>query len=219
MPLEHKSIVEIVVEEMERQILNRELKPGQHITEESLTSKWKISRSSLREAFRILESQGFVTHEPRRGIRVSCITSHTVKEVYQVRAALEGLVLELAVQESADEVEDKLKNLNEKMKIQTEKGDLKAYHELNMKFHETLIHASRNEFLIKVLTPINKVAERFRAELFISQGVEKSLTNHEEIILAFENGDPKAAGEKRTKAILEFGEMVGAMFNENFHKE
>ncbi|MGD9125515.1 MAG: GntR family transcriptional regulator, partial [Desulfarculaceae bacterium] len=153
MGLTHKSIVERVVEELEGQILNGELEPGQRITEEGLSSKWKVSRSSLREAFRILESQGFVIHEPRRGVRVSVITPRTVREVYQVRAALEGLTLQLAVQENPPKIVDKLKSLHERMKSNVCKGDLAAYHKLNQQFHETFICASKNEYLIQTLTP------------------------------------------------------------------
>jgi DNA-binding GntR family transcriptional regulator len=215
MGLTHKSIVERVVEELEGQILNGELEPGQRITEEGLSSKWKVSRSSLREAFRILESQGFVIHEPRRGVRVSVITPRTVREVYQVRAALEGLTLQLAVQENPPKIVDKLKSLHERMKSNVCKGDLAAYHKLNQQFHETFICASKNEYLIQTLTPINKLAKRFRAEVFISsRGVKKSLVNHAKIVEAFENGNPEAAGEMRKQTVLEFGKMLETLLEE-----
>ena len=219
MQLTHKSIVETAVEELERQILNRELKPDQRITEESLIKKWKISRSSLREAFRILEGQGFVSREPRRGVRVTNITPQSLREIYQVRAALEGLTLQLAVEENDPMVVLKLKDFLKKMEGKTAKGDRKAFHKLNMQFHETLIRASKNEYLIKILSPINKLVERFRAELFISQGVEKSLANHTEIVLAFEIGDPEAAGEMRMRAVLEFGKRLEVLLEEKMEKE
>lgn len=220
MRLSHQSIVAKVVEELEQQILSGSLRPGARITEESLSKKWEVSRSSLREAFRILESQGYVDHSPRRGIKVAVITPRKVREVYQVRAALEGLTVQLAVEKNDPKVIGRLEKLHERMQRKVSQGDLKEYQKLNQQFHEIMIKASDNEFMIQTLTPINKLAKRLRAEVFVSpQGVEKSLLNHAALISAFKNGDSRQAGETRAQTVLEFGNMLESLLEEKIKME
>lgn len=220
MRLSHQSIVAKVVEELEQRILSGALQPGERITEESLSKQWEVSRSSLREAFRILESQGFVDHTPRRGIKVAVITPRKVREVYQVGAALEGLTVQLAVEKNDPKVIERLQKLQKRMQAKVSEGDIKEYQKLNQQFHEILIKASDNEFIIKTLTPINKLAKRLRAEVFVSpQGVEKSLLNHAVIISAFKNGNSKEAGETRAHTVLEFGKMLESLLDEKIKME
>jgi DNA-binding GntR family transcriptional regulator len=220
MRLSHQSLVARVVEEMEQQILNGQLPPGQRITEESLSKQWEVSRSSLREAFRILESQGFVEHTPRRGVKVTEINPTTVREVYQVRAALEGLTVRLAVESKNSKVLAHLTKLHQRMQEKAAKGDRKQFQELNQQFHEVMIKASQNQYLIQTLTPINKMTMRLRAEVFISpQGMEQSLLNHAELLHSFTSGDAKAAGELRTETVLRFGEILATLLEEKMRLE
>lgn len=220
MGLSHQSIVAKVVEELEQRILKGELRPGQRITEESLSKSWEVSRSTLREAFRILESQGFVEHTPRRGIKVAVVTPRRVREVYQVRAALEGLMVRLAVENHDPRVVPRLEKLHQRMQGKAEEGDLKAFQKLNQQFHEMVIQASDNEFMVQTLTPINKLAQRLRAEVFATpQGVEQSLQNHAALISAFKSGDAQQAGEARAQTVLAFGQMLASLLREKMNQE
>ena len=220
MRLSHQSIVARVVEELEQSILRGDLRPEQRLTEESLSKRWEVSRTSIREAFRILESQGYVDHIPRRGVTVAVISPRKAREVYQVRAALEGLTVQLAVENHRPQVVERLERLHQRMQARVEKGDLKEYQKLNQQFHEIMINASENEYLIRTLTPINKMAKRLRAEVFVSpQGMEQSLHNHALIIRSFKKGDSKAAGEMRAQTVLKFGEMLASLLEEKMKME
>ena len=95
--INQKSLAEHIVEDLEQKIIVGILQPGQRIIEEALCKTYGVSRSPVREAFHILESQGFVIREPRRGISVAEITPREAEEIYRIRASLEGLAMSLAV--------------------------------------------------------------------------------------------------------------------------
>jgi len=94
----HKSLVESIVEDLQDKIIRGQLKPGQRMVEAELCEKMGISRSPLREGFRILESQGFLAHEPRKGMHVSRVSLEELENIYVIRANLESLATKLAVQ-------------------------------------------------------------------------------------------------------------------------
>lgn len=215
MSLKHKSVVERLVEELENRILKGQLKPGQKIPEEALCEEWEVSRASLREAFRILESQGFVVREPRRGVRVTLVTPEWVQEVYQVCASLESTATRLAVERQDPKVINKLRSLHKRMLSAHAKDDVKAYTRFNQEFHDTIIHGSGNEFLVQMLSPINKMTKRFRCEVLMVPGrIPKSLASHDHIISLFENKQAGEAEALRKATILKFGEEIISILEE-----
>jgi len=139
--IKHKSLVEEIVQGLERRILEGTLKPGQRIIEGTLCKTLGVSRSPVREAFRILESKGFVTAEPRKGISVANITHQELNDINVIRANLESLATYLAVKKQNPNVLKKLKELHRQMRNAARNESINAYFNLNLKFHETLINA------------------------------------------------------------------------------
>ncbi len=76
--------------------MTHELSPGERIIEDARCKTLGVSRSPLREAFRILESMGFVTREPRKGISVAEVTPEEAENIHLMRANLESLAVYLA---------------------------------------------------------------------------------------------------------------------------
>lgn len=220
MSLKHKSIVERLVEELENRILKGQLEPGQKIPEEALCEEWQVSRASLREAFRILESQGFVVREPRRGVRVTVITPEWVREIYQVCASLESTATRLAVERQDPKVIKKLRSLHKRMLNAHAKNDVKGYTRLNQEFHDTIIQGSGNDFLVHMLSPINKMTKRFRCEVLTVPGrIPRSLASHEHIIGLFERNEAEEAESLRKETILKFGDEIISILKERDVKQ
>jgi len=99
---------------LEQRIINREFLPGSRLVEEELVNVFKVSRSPVREALRLVERDGLVIIESRRGARVSLMNSSDLNEVYECRLALEGLATECAAKNCEDN--DKL-NLRRRLKF------------------------------------------------------------------------------------------------------
>jgi len=199
----HKSLVESIVEDLQSKIIKGQLKPGQRMVEAELCGKMGISRSPLREAFRLLESQGFLAHEPRKGMHVSVVSMEELENIYVIRANLESLATNLAVNNGDSHILEELKKLHREMILAAEEGDLGAYHRLNLKFHEVLTAASRNRRLTELIETFVKQTNRYRVVVFSTPGkLQASIQNHENLIRSFEKGDAKEAERVRKEAIL-----------------
>lgn len=201
--IKQKSLAEHIVEDLEQKIISRTLKPGQRIIEESLCKTFGVSRSPVREAFQILESRGFVVREPRKGISVAKITHQEADDIYRIRAGLEGLALSLAVRKQTPDFIVKLKTLHDRMIRASANENVKAYNDLNRKFHEMIVNACGNRRLIQLIGNFDKQTMRYRLAVVNSPGwMESSTRIHGAIIDAFEAGDADAAERIRKSAIL-----------------
>jgi len=212
----HKSLVESIVDDLQIKILKGQLKPGQRMVEAELCEKMGISRSPLREAFRILESQGFLAHEPRKGMHISRVSFEELENIYVIRANLESLATNLAVSNGDPQTLEELKRLHYEMIKVAGDGDTGAYHRLNLRFHQVLTEASLNKRLIELIDTFVKQTNRYRVVVFSTPGkLQASIQNHEDLIRSFEKGDAEEAERVRKAAILNNIEVL----RENFIQE
>ena len=206
----HKSLVEHIAEHLEEKIISGALKPGQRIIEESLTQAFGVSRSPVREAFRILEIQGFVTREPRKGISVARVSPQEVEETYLIRANIESLAVRLAIQKQNPEILQQLKTLQGRMADAAASHDLQQYYHLNFQFHETFTNGCENKRLVKLVETFSKQTRCHRLMLVSRQDLmsmpgwmQASLKNHGKLIQAFEDRNRESGERIRKKQILD----------------
>jgi len=201
--INHKSLVEHIVENIEQQIIDGTLKPGEHIIEAALCKKWDISRSPIREAYRIMESRGYVERIPRRGVYVAKVSPQEAEDIYRIRANLESLATYLAVKNMDPETLKQMKALHRKMIKLAEKEDLSEYYRFNLRFHKILTNACGNKRLIQMIDTFVKQTWRYRVEvLYIPGRLKASIENHEKIIRSIERGDAEQAELLRKNTIL-----------------
>lgn len=213
--LEHKSLVDSIVKNIEEQVFNGELRPGEWVRELNLCEELGVSRSPVREALLILESQGFLVKEARKGVRVAKITYKEAVDAYIIRSNLESLATFLAVKQGHPSLAAELKALNRRMAKACGAGNKKQYYQLNTRFHQTLIGGCDNERLIQMLQVFNKQTQRYRQGVLYRPGrMEESLERHELLIKSIEDGDAEAAERIRKKAILGNIKHLRHMFNE-----
>ena len=194
-----KALVAKIAEDIEKKILRGILKPGQRIIEWELCKEYKISQSPVREALRVLESQGYVIREQWKGVSVTKVTVEDLKEIYLIRAYLQSLAVYLAVQKQNSVVIKKLKKLHEEMIKAEARGDGIEYFNLNLRFHETLVKACESERIINLIQAFEKQTKRFRINPHQLPGMmKKSIESHEKIIKSFMAGDARRA-EQVTK--------------------
>ena len=96
------SLHEEVLSKIRQMILQGELEPGSRIVERSLCERFKVSRTPLREAFKVLRSEGLVEILPNRGARVPAFRKKEICDAMEIMAALEGLAGELAAERARD---------------------------------------------------------------------------------------------------------------------
>ncbi len=207
--IRHSSIVDEIVRQIEQRIERGELAPEQRLHEEVCAAEWRVSRPSLREAFRVLESQGYIQREPRKGVFVTKITPQKVLDVYQMRSVLEGLAARLMVEHGNELVLRRLEDLDKNMRAANAVGNAALRATLNQDFHSLMINASGNEVLRMHLIPINKMIKRCRAIAFADPDLlPDSDATHSEIIECMRRGDAERVERLRRQRILQFGELI-----------
>ena len=139
-----KSLHHELVDRLQTLIINSELKPGAKVPEKELCDQFGVSRTPLREALKVLASDGLVRLEPNRGAWVTQVTEEEVAEVFPVLGALEALSGELACKHISDaEIED-VRALHAEMIESYGRRDLDAYFSINQKIHRAILMAARN---------------------------------------------------------------------------
>lgn len=163
----HESLAEGVARNIREAILLGKLRPGEKIIENELANRMRISRSTVREALRILEQEGLITLFPRKGARVTEISLREVKEIYAIRANLESLAAKLAISNLKTTQMERMENLIKRMSIETKKNDIENVIKLNEKFHELIVNAGDNQRLNQLIQSLKNQIQRFRiASLF-----------------------------------------------------
>ncbi len=188
-PIErHLTLRERIVEFIKDAVISGSLKPGERVPESEIAERFGISRTPIREAFRQLESEGFLIMTPRKGAVVSPITDKDVREFYAIKSLLEGYAAEKACMELTDKEIKKLKDLNAEMEKSQEKGNVKNFFKLDNQFHEVFIKGCRNEKLCALIHQLVEQFERFRITALSLPGrMQNSVMQHKEIIEAIED--------------------------------
>lgn len=199
---EYLPLRDVVFNTLRQAILKGELEPGERLMEIQLADRLGVSRTPVREAIRKLELEGLVIMVPRKGAEVAGITEKGMKDVLEVRKALEELAVELACQKVTEEniqyLEQHLVDFEKAIK----NGDLTNIAEMDVDFHDTIYSATDNEKLVQMLYNLREQMYRYRVEYIKDQATRMILlTEHKEIIETLKNRDVKAAKEAIAKHI------------------
>lgn len=181
---------ERIVEFIKDAIVKGDLRPGERVPEQEIAESFGISRTPIREAFRQLESEGFITVTPRKGAVVSPITDKDVSEFYTIKSLLEGYAARTACEKLDAKAIKKLESLNAQMARYAEKDDVKNFFKLDNQFHDTFLTACGNDKLCGLVHQLVQQFERFRITALALPGrMKESVAQHEEIVKAFKEGN------------------------------
>ena len=145
------TLVHQIANALRDNILTGKLKAGGQLLEDKLKQDFDVSRTPLREAFRVLEKEGLVEILPWKGAFVKKISRNDVKEIFPLRANLEGLAARLAYENSAQRHADEMEKCLEHMQLAIDKNDFAEYSKHHIAFHDVFINASQNQTLIDII--------------------------------------------------------------------
>ena len=199
---EYLPLRDVVFNTLRQAILRGELKPGERLMEIQLANKLGVSRTPIREAIRKLELEGLVLMIPRRGAEVAEITEKSLRDVLEVRRALEELSVQLACERITEEQIEELKLAAKEFEIVLKSGDVTAYAEADVKFHDIIYFATDNQRLISLLYNLREQMYRYRVEYLKSTEIhEQLLREHQHIIEMLESRNREKAIEAVCKHI------------------
>lgn len=207
-----KSLSRMVSEEIKEAIMKGVLKPGDKLVETSLTESLGVSRTPLREAFRELAAEGYITVVPHKGAYVSSLSENDVLDLYAISSVLEGLATRLAAQNIETENDrKKLQSLYDELKEQNDKGNVDAYWAANRNFHQFIAEASGNPRLLGLIENMRRQILKTRViSMRYPERLENSMAEHKEILDAILASEGKKAEtlvighlEKQRKFVLD----------------
>lgn len=172
-------------------ILNGRLKPGERLHQDQLAIALGVSRMPVREAIRQLTAEGLVQSFPHRGAFVSSLDPDKIRELYEVRAALEGLAILHAVPRMTPQVIVALHEILCRLIEAEAAGDDEATIEHDRALHDTLIASAGMPYLRELIEQARRKSDAFRrAHTYIIPGRSaNSNAEHAQIITAVERGD------------------------------
>lgn len=174
-----------LVDRLQLVIISGELEPGSKVPEKELCTRFGVSRTPLREALKVLASDGLVRLEPNRGAWVTTVTISEVEEVFPVLGALEALSGKLACLHITVEEIDAVSALHDQMIKSYENRDLDAYFSTNQKIHRAILLAARNDTLTTSCQALSLRMQRARYLANMTEGRWYDAVQEHEKILKF----------------------------------
>jgi GntR family transcriptional regulator, transcriptional repressor for pyruvate dehydrogenase complex len=217
--LEPIRVFELAVDQIRTMILNGVYAVGEKLpSEQELSSQLSVGRSSVREALRVIEAEGFI--EIKRGLGAFVVQNskettnkekelinwleqreETIEQVLQVRESIEGLAASLAAEHASEEFVDVIKNLEERFSLKVDEiasgknecleDCINDIAQLDEKFHLAIGEASGNDIVFEILShilPAYYVSNK--SLLYLSKNLEKNKREHNAIVKALINRDP-----------------------------
>ena len=176
---------------LKEDILNQEYDKEEILNERKISDELRVSRSPVREALKALEAEDWVEYIPYKGIVVKKMTEADLKNIFQIRRALELLAVEIAVPNlTANNIKD-LEACYEIQKNMLVKPENQLFIEMDVKFHGILMAATDNKILIKMISDIRDKIRRFGMNAIFSGAHRyvETVEEHEAILNAIKSND------------------------------
>ena len=195
---DRETLREKTADRLREAILNHYFAPGDRLIERKLCELTGVSRTSVREALRQLESEGLIDTIPNRGPVVASLTFEDAQNIYEVREALEGLAARLFVERASEEDVRELARAEEHLSMTTRKGDVHGATKALDAFYRVLFEGSGNPVAASLTRTLLARMHYLRATTIHRESekeLQAQLKNFRRIVTAVKKRDAKAASD------------------------
>ncbi len=191
-PIQRRPLHNELADRLRHMIVEGELAPGEKLAEKELCLQFGVSRTPLREAMKVLATEGLVLLTPNRGCAVARLTLADLDEAFPIMGALEALSGELACLHITDAELVRIRDLHERMVRKYEAGALRDYFKLNEQIHQLILSAARNPTLSQMQLSLSGRVRRARYMANMSPARwTRAVAEHEKILEALAARDGK----------------------------
>ena len=207
------SLHQEVTDRLRDMIVEGKLTPGDRIPEGRLCDDFGVSRTPLREALKVLASEGLVEPIPNRGSRVTRITPEEVGELFEAVSGIERLAGELAAQRASEKDLSQLRDMQERMEGYHRTGRRPDYFRVNERIHRAIVDLADNSVLKATHETLMVRVRRARYLAIMSQERwDESVREHAAILGALVARDSDRAGALILRHVRRTGEVVRESF-------
>ena len=209
-PLEApRSLAEDAADRIRQEILSGGFLQGEHLVEARIAEQLNVSRGPVREAFKLLRAEGLLDEEPRRGTFVVSLSPADVREIYGLRAAIEGRAARLLATDPAPAAVAELRSLLDSIEDAVRDGEPASVFRRDLEFHDGLCRLSGNARLHEVFV---RYVPMLRALLRLDEHVYRSLDDiamqHRPLLEAIESGDAEEAARHAEEHSDHAGDLI-----------
>jgi len=198
-----------IYEQIRKAIILRKLPEGQRIVEADLTRAFRVSRSPIRDALKMLAADGFVDLIPYRGATVSGISPENVREHYEIKAMVEGFAAYIGARRFTENDISELGGILAEMEKEVTRSNLEKVLEANFAFHKKVVDCVRNTRLSRFYESLTHSIRRFGTIGLTEPRFQKlSLKEHQEILAAIRDKKPSLAEERTRNHALNMSRRV-----------
>ena len=191
------SLSEKVFQALSDDILSGRRKSGENLTELKLCSQFGVSRTPVREALRMLEQKGLCQLISNRGAVVLGVTDHDLRDIYTIRACVEGLASCWAAERATDEELQDLREMVELQEFYYQKHAAGRMNDLDSRFHQAIYECCRSRPLEHLLTDLHHQITLYRRRSFNANGrAGRAIEEHRHILEALEARDGAEAARR-----------------------
>lgn len=181
--LSPRALYEEVAEQLRQRIFSGELRPGDWIDELKIAEEYGISRTPLREALKVLATEGLITMKVRRGAYVTETSPKDLADVYHLMALLETDAAETVARRGSDAGMAELSALHEE--LESSLSNTARFFDINERFHMRLLELADNRWQLQMVQDLRKVMKLHRQSSLQKAGrLEQSLAEHRELMAA-----------------------------------
>lgn len=188
------TLAETLRRQLADDILDGRLLPGVRLDETELAARFGVSRTPVREAFKLLAATGLVQVRPNKGVIVTAITPERLTEMFEVMGEIEAACARFAARRMTEAERATLAALHAEAGTLAESGDREAYDSLNTRFHSAIYAGAHNDFMAETAQAIRQRLRPFRRAQFRLDGrLSRSWLEHDAVVRAILLGDGEAA--------------------------
>ena len=207
--VDRRTLPATIADRLREMIIEGELAADTRLNERALCDRLQVSRTPLREAFRLLAADGLVRIQPNRGAHVVALSEKDIRESFEVMGALEALSGELACQRITDQEIAEIKALTYEMQACHARQNLSSYYHVNRAIHDRINGAGHNDLLSQVYKNINLRLQnlRFRSNLNHDKW-DRAMQEHLEMADALASRDGPRLAQIMREHLRRKGEAV-----------
>jgi len=184
-------------------IITGEIEAGAKLRQDHIAEEFGASHVPVREAFRRLEAQGLAVSEPRRGVRVAGFSLDAVREVAEMRAALEALALRNAVPHLTKAI---LHQAEEANRAGDRARDVQTWEEANRTFHRIILTPCGMPRLLKAIDDLHAASARFLFSGWRAEWEAPTDRDHRAILDALRSGQTEMAATILARHVQTIGQ-------------
>lgn len=215
-PIIVKSLAQEIAERIRVMIRKGTLKKGDQIVEKRLCEALGVSRTPLREALRLLSSEGLFELIPNKGAFVAQPSMQDIREMFWVMSLLEGACARVCAERMTEKGLKELEKLHQKLEKYCAAGNREKYMEVNHRYHTLIQELAGNRILGEVINGLRQKILLYRyRQIYEPNRLETSMAEHHNLHEAFRKKDPEAAERVMKEHLIRQCESLEGVYSDS----